>query len=101
LSLQRDEAVAQNQQLEQIVGEACCRAPELEIAADLPVGIRIHKLASGFREAKEEATRIQLALNLQIAELKLKAQPSTPPEVTESSGEACWVAEAPRNGFGA
>ncbi len=58
LSLQHDEAVAQTQQLEQIIEEACHRVPKLEIVADLLVGIRIHKLVSGFHEAKEEATRI-------------------------------------------
>lgn len=83
LSLQQDKAVVQSQQLEQLVGEACSHAPELEIVAELPVGIRIHKLASGFREAKEEAVRIQLVLNMQIAELKLQVQPLMPPEVTE------------------
>jgi len=45
--------------------------------------MRIHKLASGFHEAKEAATRIQMDLNLKIVELWLKAQPSTPPEVRE------------------
>lgn len=65
------------------MGEACNRAPDLEIAEDLPVGIRIHKLASGFHEAKDEATKIQVALNLQITELQLKSHPSTPPEVIE------------------
>ena len=75
--------VAQNQQLDQIVGEACCRTPELEIATDLPIRMRIHKLATGFHKVKEEATRIQLDLNLQIIELRLKIQPPTPPEVRE------------------
>lgn len=69
--------------MEQLVGEACSRDLALEIAADLPVGIRIHNLAIGFREAMEEATKIQLELNLQFVELKLQAQPSMTPEVTE------------------
>jgi len=47
-----------------MVEEACHHVPELEIATDLPVGVKIHKLASGFCEAKEEAMRIQLDLNL-------------------------------------
>jgi len=63
-SLQHNEALVQNQQLEQIVEEACRHAPQLEIATDLLVGVWIHRLASGFHEAKEEATRIQLDLNL-------------------------------------
>ena len=83
LSLQWDEAVAQSQQLEHLVGEACLRVPELEIVADLPIDIQIHKLAIGFRVAKEEAVKIKLELSMQIAELKLQAHPLTPPEVTE------------------
>ena len=83
LSLQCDEVLVQNQQLEQIVEEAFRRAPELEIAIDLLVGVRIHTLASGFHEAKEEVMRIQLELNLMITKLQLKAQPSMPPEVRE------------------
>ena len=50
--------------MEQIVEEACHRVPELEIVTYLPVGVWIQKLASGFREAKEEEMRIQLDLNL-------------------------------------
>jgi len=49
--------------VEQVVREACSHAPKLEIATDSPVGIRIHKLASGFREAKEETVKIQLELS--------------------------------------
>ena len=64
LSLHHDELLAQKQWLEQMVEEACCHVPELEIMTDLPIGVGIQKLASGFREAKEEATRIQLELNL-------------------------------------
>lgn len=75
--------MAQNQQLEKNIEEACHYVPELEIVTDLPVGMWIHKLASGFREAKEEATRIQLDLNLQITELRLKVQPSMAPEVRD------------------
>lgn len=41
-----------------MVEEACHRAPDLEIMTNLPVGVRIRKLASGFHEEKEEATRI-------------------------------------------
>jgi len=55
----------------------------LAIAADLLVEVWIHSLASGVLDAREEATKVQLELNLQIAKLWLKAQPSTPPEVRE------------------
>lgn len=40
------------------------------------------------REAREEMTKVQLELNLQIAELGLKAQPSTPQEVIEQCASA-------------
>lgn len=69
--------------MEKIVEEAFRHIPKLEISIDLPIGIQIQKLASGFCEAKDDAMRIQLDLNLQIVELRLKAQPSTPPEVKE------------------
>ena len=75
--------MAQNQHLEQIIEEVCCRILELEIAIDLAVGMWIHQLASGFCEAKEEATRIPLELKMQNFELRLKAQPSTPQEVRD------------------
>jgi len=68
--------------------EACCRAPELKIAIDLPVDTRIHKLSSGFHEAKE-ATRIQLALNLQIAKLKFNHTPLHYRR-SQSSGDASF-----------
>jgi len=71
-----------------MVEEACHCVLELEIVTDLPVGLRIHRLASGFREAKEEATRIQLDLNLQNSEIQLKAQSSTPSKVREQCASA-------------
>lgn len=67
----------------QVIGDAFRSVPELAIPADLPVEVWIHSLAIGVREAREETTKIQLELNLQIVELRLKAQPSTPPEVRE------------------
>ena len=73
LSLQHDEVLVQKQQLEKMVEEACRHVPKLEIVTDLPVRVRIHKLSSAFHEAKEEATRVQLDLNLQISKLRLKA----------------------------
>jgi len=56
---------------------------ELAIPADIPAEVRIHRLATGVCEAREEMTKVQLELSLQIAELRLKVQPSTPPEVRE------------------
>ena len=50
--------------------------------------MRIHKLAVGASEAREEMTKVQLELNLQIAELQLKVQPSTPLEVKEQHTSA-------------
>jgi hypothetical protein len=83
LSLQRDEVVSQNRQMVQVLEEACQMVPELAIPAEAPAEARIQRLAAGVREAREEMAKVQLELNLQIAELQLKAQPSTPPEVRE------------------
>jgi len=66
-----------------MVEEACRHIPELEIMIELLVGLRIDKLASGFHKEKEEATRVQLDLNLQITKLRVKVQSSTPLEVRE------------------
>ena len=46
LSLQHDKLVSQNQQLVQVVDNACRSVPELAILADLPVEVRIHRLAT-------------------------------------------------------
>ena len=58
--------------------------PELAI----PIETRIERLAVGVHEAREEMAKVQLELNLQIAKLWLKAQPSTPPEVREQCANA-------------
>ena len=51
--------------------------------AKLAVAERVHRLVAGVCEAKEEMEKVQLELNLQITKLRLKAQPSMPPEVRE------------------
>lgn len=75
--------MSQNQHLVHTVDDACRRVLELAIATNLPVEVRIHSLACGFYDAKEEMTKVQLELNLQIVELRLNAQPVTPPKVRE------------------
>ena len=69
LNRQCDEIVVQTQGLAQAVDDAYRTVPELVVPTDLLVGERIHRLAGGFHEAKEEATRIQLDLNLEIVKL--------------------------------
>jgi len=66
-----------------MVDDACQRALELAIAANLLVEVWIHNLASGVHDVREETIRVQLKLNLQIVELGLKVQPSTPLEIKE------------------
>ena len=67
----------------QVIGNDFRSILELAIPADLPVEVQIHTLETIVREDREETTKIQLELNLQIIELQLKVQPSTPPEVRE------------------
>jgi hypothetical protein len=50
---------------------------------DTPAEARVFRLVAGVREAREELTKVQLELNLQIVKLRLKARSSTPPEVRE------------------
>lgn len=81
--MQRDKLVLQNQHLLHIVDDTCRCVPELAITTDLLVEVLIHSLANGVRDAREEMTRVQLALNIQITKLWLKVQPSTPLEIKE------------------
>lgn len=83
LSFQHDKLVAQARGLEQAVEDACRSVPELVVPAELSATEQIHRLAAGVREARKETTKVQLELNLQIVELQLKVQPSTPPKVKE------------------
>lgn len=56
---------------------------ELAIQAEEPVEVHVKKLVAGVHDGREEMAKVQLELNLQITELQLKAQPSTPPKVKE------------------
>lgn len=67
----------------QAIENACRSVPELAVLAELPATKLVHKLAANVCEALEETVKVQLELNLQIVKLRLKAQPSTPPEVRE------------------
>ena len=58
-------------------------ALELDIHTKESVEVRVHKLATGVCNARAKMVRVQLELNLEITELQLKAQPSTPSEVRE------------------
>lgn len=57
--------------------------PELAIPEEKPVKVRIYELAIGVHDTWTKMAQVQLELNLQIIELELKAQPSTPLEVKE------------------
>ena len=61
---------------------------ELAILAEAPAGVFIHRLTTGMHEAREEMGKVQLELNLQIVEMRLKAQPSTPVEAREQCTNA-------------
>ena len=56
---------------------------ELAIPTEELLQACVRKLAVGVRDKREEMARVQLELNLQIAELQLKAQPSTLSKVKE------------------
>lgn len=45
--------------------------------------MHIHKLTTGVHDTHTKMAWVQLELNLEITELQLKVQPSTPPEVKE------------------
>ena len=56
---------------------------ELAIPKGELVELHVCKLSTGVRDAHTQLAKVQLELNLQIADLQLKTQPSTPPEVKE------------------
>jgi len=74
--------------LEQAIEDACRSVLELAMLEELPATKRIHRLAARVLKAWEETTKVQLELNLQIAMLRLKTKPSTPPKVREKRARA-------------
>jgi len=83
ISLQHDELVLRNQQLVQVINDACNRVPALAIPTDIPTEVRTHRLAVWVHDVKEVMAKVRLELNIHIVKLQLKAQPSTTPEVRE------------------
>lgn len=79
--MQFNEVVAQNKKMMQVVEEACHMVLELAIPVEELVEARVQKLATGLHDARAEMVGVELELNLQIAELQFKAQPSTLSEV--------------------
>jgi len=63
--------------------ESCSKVPELAIPTELPTTDKIHRMATGFWMAYEEDVKAQWELNLQIVELRLKEQLTTPLEIWE------------------
>ena len=91
LSLQHDELVSQIQQLVDMADDTYRCILELTIMVNLPVEVRIHSLVSGVHDTREEMKRVQLKMNLQITEIWLKVQPSTPPEIREKHANTIAV----------
>lgn len=54
----------QNNQIMQLMEEACQMVPELDIQAKEPVEAHVHKLAIGVRITRANMARVQLELNL-------------------------------------
>lgn len=76
-------ATHQSKKIIQVMEDACRMVPELAIPEEKLVEVCISKLATGVRDTQTEMAWVQLELNLQITELQLRAQPSTPPKVKE------------------
>lgn len=91
LNLQCNELVSQNQQLVQVIDDACQSVQELPIPADIPTEAHIHRLAARVHEVQNEITKVKLELNLRITKLWLKVQPSTPLQVRKQRASAIIV----------
>jgi len=63
--------------------EACSVILELVVLVALPTAEKIHQLVARVCKTQEKAVKVHLELNLQVAKLQLKVQPSTPPKVRE------------------
>lgn len=63
--------------------EACLMVLELDILKDADADEQAQKLATRVHDTRIELDKVQLELNLQIAEFQLKTQPSTPLELKE------------------
>jgi len=88
MALQRDVAItvevtSQSKKIIQVMEEAYRMVSELAIIEEELVEFRIRKLATWLHDTQRDMVQVQLELNLQITELQLRAQPSTPPEVKE------------------
>lgn len=64
-----------------MVVETCRTTPELHIPEEAPMDTKIWNLIADVWGSKAELAKVKFELNLKIEELKLKAQPSTPPKV--------------------
>lgn len=61
--------------------EVYSSVPELAMPAELLTTDKIHHMVARFWKAPAEAMKAQWELNMQIMELWMKAQPTTPLEV--------------------
>lgn len=59
--------------MEQVIEEACQIVPDLAIPVEAPTEVHMQRLMVGLHEVQEKMAKVQLELNLQIAELQLKA----------------------------
>lgn len=77
VSLECDNLVAHNKELEQAMAEVCSSVPQLAMPAELQATTKIHHMVARFCKAQEQAAKAHWELNLQIMELRLKAQTTT------------------------
>lgn len=66
-----------------VVAKACRTISELHIPEDTMVNARIQKLTIGVCGARTELPKVQFELKFKITGPRLKAKPSTPPDVRE------------------
>lgn len=64
--------IAQSQQLEAVITQACNELPKLQIPAKAASVENIQKLVVAVKESKVEIGKVRFKLQLQISELQLK-----------------------------
>lgn len=66
------------QQLETTITAACESLPMPVVASDIPVEECLQKLVQEYQMEQDRSTKVQLDLQMQIAELQLRMRPVVP-----------------------
>lgn len=76
-------AIAHRQELEDTITQTYNELWDLLIQMEVASKEKLHKLAATVKESKAEVERVKFEMQIQVPDLQMKLQPTTPPEVWE------------------